>query len=278
MKLGLNGSTTDQCNLIEDIEVAKTSGFDLLELRTYKIDAYLEGGGTLPDLKAAFEENGVNPYAINALEFFTLKETEAEEKQMLEEAEKWCTIAAAINCPYIVAVPSLLKGQETREEIIDDAVEGLHKLATIGKKHGVSIAFEFIGVTGFSVSTLALANEIVNRVHDEYVGLVVDTYHFHLGGSTIESVQAVDKEKIFIFHVNDAEAGFNKHELNDSHRIFPGLGTIQLESIGKAFKEIGYNEMISLELFRADYWKMDKNELGKEAYKYMKKIAERMFN
>lgn len=277
MKLGLNGSTTDQCNLLQDIEVAKTAGFDLLELRTYKIDAYLEEGGTLPDLKAAFEENGVQPYAINALEFFTLKETGAEEKQMLEEAEKWCTIAAAINCPYIVAVPSMFEGKETNEEIVNDAVKGLHKLAAIGKKHGVYIAFEFIGVSGFSVRTLALANEIVNRVNDEYVGLVVDTYHFHLGGSTIESVQAVDKDKIFIFHVNDAEAGFEKHKLNDSHRVFPGLGTIPLESIGKAFNEIGYNKMISLELFREDYWKMDKYELGKEAYKSMEKIAEEMF-
>lgn len=277
MKLGLNGSTTDQCNLIEDIEVAKASGFDLLELRTYKLDDYLNGGGTLADLNQEFEKNGIQPYAINALEFFTLKDSEDEVNEMLEETEHWCKIAAAINCPYLVAVPSMVKGDETEDEIVKDAVEMLKKLAVVGEKHQVKIAFEFIGVEGFSVRTLKLANEIAEKVDHEYVGLVVDTYHVYTGGTTIESIQEVDQEKVFIFHVNDAEKGILKHELTDDHRVFPGLGTIPLQEIGQAFKNIGYNKMISLELFRKDYWEMEGYALGKEAYKHMRETAEKMF-
>lgn len=55
MKLGLNGSTTGQCNIIEDIEVASQSGYDLLELRTYKINDFLNDGGKLEILKEKFE-------------------------------------------------------------------------------------------------------------------------------------------------------------------------------------------------------------------------------
>lgn len=200
MRLGLNGSTTNQNNIIEDIEVAGASGFDLVELRTYKLDSYLKNGGSLVSLREKFKQHNVLPYAINALEFFTLIDTEEKKNKVLEEAEQWCEIASAINCPYLVVVPSRLKKDETEAEIIADAVQMLNKLAVIGEKHNVSIAFEFIGMADFSVRTLELANRIIQDVNHEKVGLVVDTYHFHIGGSTIESIQELEKDKIFIFH------------------------------------------------------------------------------
>lgn len=277
MKLGLNGSTTNQCNLIEDMEVAKASGFDLLELRTYKIENYLNDGGSLTELKQKFEENNIQPYAINALEFFTLKESEEEMKQMLEEAEYWCEVAASINCPYLIAVPSRLTKNLDKSEIINDAVNMLKELEKIARRHHVYIAFEFIGFEDFSVRSLSLANDIIKLVNSEYIGLVVDTYHFYIGHSTLESIQEVEKEKVFVFHVNDAEAGILKNELTEDHRVFPGLGSIPLQEIGKAFQEIGYDKMISLELFRKDYWEMEKYDLGKQAYEHMRSIANKMF-
>lgn len=278
MKLGLNGSTTDQCNLIEDIEVASQSGFDLLELRTYKINNYLNDGGSLENLRDKFIKEEVQPFAINALEFFTLKNTETEVNDMLKETEHWCKIASEINCPYLVAVPSRLVDNVKEETIIEDAVNMLLKVSDIAAKYDVKIAFEFIGFSDFSVTTLEVANEIITRVDRENVGLVIDTYHFYLGGSTLESVNVVDKKNIFIFHINDAEKGILKHELTEDHRVFPGIGMIPLKEIGQAFKAVGYNEMVSLELFRKDYWELPSEELGLQAFKYVKNSAQNMFS
>lgn len=277
MKLGLNGSTTDQCNLLEDITVASQAGFDLLELRTYKIIDYLESGGSLEDLKKAFKANEIQPYAINALEFFTLKKSAEDTDNMLKEAKQWLEIAASINCPYLVAVPSRYIANETDEEVIEDAVNMLQRLSQLAEKYKVKIAFEFIGFDDFSVRTLKVANQIVEKVDSPYIGLVVDTYHFYIGGSSLGSVSEVNKENVFIFHINDAEKGVAKIELNEDHRVFPGIGEIPLKEIGQAFKLIGYNEMVSLELFRKDYWKMEANILGDEAFKHVQASSIEMF-
>lgn len=277
MLIGLNGSTTNQCTLIEDIKVTKASNFDVLELRTYKIEDYLKNGGTLSELNKIFQDNNIKPYAINALEFFTLKKTKEEEEKMLSEAEYWCKIASSINCPYIVAVPSRFE-DESPKEIKKDAIEMLTKLSDIGEKYNVKFAFEFIGFSDFSVRTLESAYDIVKEVNRENIGVLVDTYHFFIGQSTMESIEKIDTEKVFIFHVNDAEKGVNLLDLTEDHRVFPGIGSFPLKEIGQAFKKKGYNEIISLELFRKDYWEMDMYDLGKEAYKHMKKAEELMFN
>src|SRR5699024_3324614 len=264
MKLGLNGSTTHQCTLMEDIEVAHAAGFDIVELRTYKIKSFLENGGTVEELRNAFRQKSIHPLAINALEFFSLKESEDEVNAMLQEAEYWCDIAQQIGCSYLIAVPSRHQ-DESDEEIQKDAVQMLQKLSAIGEKYHVDIALEFIGFEEFSVRTLSFANKIIQEVNRKNVGLVVDTYHFYIGNSSYESVEEVNKEDIFIFHVNDAEKGIEKENLTEDHRVFPGLGSMPLEKIGQQFKKIGFDKHISMELFRKDYWEMEKNELAEEA-------------
>lgn len=279
MKLGFNGSTTGpDSGLIEDIKVASGAGFDLLELRTYKIDNYLNDGGTLEELKSKFEEYNIEPYAINALEFFTLKSSEQEKKDMIEEATKWFEIAAAINCPYLVAVPSMALNGESEAHIIKDATESLLTLSEVAEKYDVKLAFEFIGHKDFSVRTLELANTIVEKVNKKNVGLVVDTFHVYWGEMSLETIKNVDKDKVFIFHVNDAEEGIAIEELTDDYRIFPGLGVIPLKQIGEEFNAIGYDTMVSLELFNEDYYKMDPKELGEKSFEYVQKSAKMMFN
>lgn len=277
MKFGLNGSTTNQCNIIEDIEVASQSGYDLLELRTYKINDFLKGGGKLEILKEKFETEKIIPYAINALEFFTLKPSDAVES-VLQEFEYWCNIAKQINCENIVVVPSRYSSnKENKEYIISDAVSMLERLSDIASNHNVKVAFEFIGFSDFSVSTLKLANEIVKKVSRENVGLVIDTYHFFNGGCKVEDILEVDKDKIFVFHINDVEKGIPKDKLTDEHRVFPTIGEFPLKDLGNVLKSIGYSEMMSLELFRKEYWEMDKTELGDKSIHYMRKAYELMW-
>jgi len=96
------------------------------------------------------------------------------------------------------------------------------------------------------------------------VGLVVDTFHFYLGNSSLESLQKVDPEKIFIFHINDSE-DLPRNELQDKNRLLPGKGIIPLREIARGLQGIGYNKMVSVELFRPEYWEWDPEKLVKEA-------------
>ncbi len=93
---------------------------------------------------------------------------------------------------------------------------------------------------------------------------MIDSFHFYAGGSTIESIEALDPERLFIFHINDAE-DLPREELEDKHRLLPGLGILPLPSIIGALKRIGYDRVTSVEIFRPEYWERDPFELAKDA-------------
>ena len=273
MQIGLNGSTTNQCNLIEDIEVATKAGFETLELRTYKLDSYLEDH-SVQELAERFQESGVRPYAINSVEFFNMK-PELEQQKMLQETERWCRIASKIGCPYVIAVPSEAPEGTPKEDIIENTSQMLKRMGDIAAKHNVSIAFEFIGYKTFSVNELKTADDIVSRADHSNVGLVLDAYHFFIGESKLEDLEQLNKDKLFIFHIDDAEE-VPEEERTEANRVFPTLGIIPLRDIGKTLERIGYDGVASLELFREEYWNMDKQECANTAYYYVEKALHEM--
>src|SRR6478672_5769055 len=91
-----------------------------------------------------------------------------------------------------------------------------------------------------SVQKLDLADEIVQNVNRRNIGLVIDSFHFHTGGSTIRMIEALDAKRLFIFHIDDAEK-MPRERLTDAHRLLPGLGILPLKEIITSFRKIGYD-------------------------------------
>jgi hypothetical protein len=111
--------------------------------------------------------------------------------QIRAECEELSSIAEAIGCPYIVLVPGKIPaGGLSSYEVIEESVQVLRELASIGERHGVALAFEFLGQKDCSVQTVELAGEIVSKVNRRNIGLVIDSFHFHTGGSTIKMIEA----------------------------------------------------------------------------------------
>jgi 2-keto-myo-inositol isomerase len=164
-----------------------------------------------------------------------------------------------------VVVPGTLPAlAPSLEEIIDESVRVLTDLSAIAERHGVALAFEFLGQTDCSVQTLDLADEIVKRVGHPDVGLVIDSFHFYAGGSTIDMIETLEPESLFVFHINDAE-NIPREQLQDSHRLLPGLGILPLVEMLQSFKRIGYDRVASVEIFRPEYWERDPFELARDA-------------
>lgn len=263
MKLALNGATTMRASLEEDIRAASSAGFDCLEIWAAKLRKYLARGGTTARLKASLAEHGLEPYSINSIEHVTFRD-DARRAELLAECAELCRVAAEVGCPYVVVVPSPLPEGKTREDVIDESVRVLTELADVAARHGVALAFEFLGQTDCSVQTLELADEIVRRVGRPEVGLVIDSFHFYAGGSGLESIDALDPARLFIFHINDAEP-LPRERLEDRHRLLPGLGILPLGEIVAALRRIGYDRVASVEIFRPEYWERDPTELARDA-------------
>jgi 2-keto-myo-inositol isomerase len=262
MEIALNGATTMKADLETDIRAASEAGFDWLEIWASKLRAFLKSRSTA-DLNDLFAAHNIKPYSINSIERITFRDA-AEHRSLLAECEDLCRVAEEIRCPYVVVVPSPLPTGASRSEVIEESTRVLGELGGIAERRGVGLAFEFLGQSDCSVQTLALADEIVRKVGQPNVGLVIDSFHFYAGGSTIESIDALDAARLFIFHINDAEER-PREQLEDRHRLLPGLGILPLKEIVAALRRIGYNRVASVEIFRPEYWERDPFELAREA-------------
>jgi 2-keto-myo-inositol isomerase len=263
MKLALNGATTMRADLPTDLQAAKDAGFDYLEIWAAKLRAFLKQG-TAAELRDLFTQSGLVPLSINSIEHITFRDAHAYES-IKQECEELSNIASAIGCNCIVVVPGPLpNGGASREDVIAESVRVLTELCNISAKHSVSLAFEFLGQPDCSVPTLDLAAEIVREVGREHLGVVIDSFHFYAGGSTLEMIEALDPKLIQIFHINDAE-DLPRNQLEDRHRLLPGLGILPLREMISAFRRIGYDKVASVEIFRPEYWERNPFELARDA-------------
>ena len=272
MKLSLNGATTMKADLPTDIRAAAAAGFECVEIWAAKLRKFLESNSPA-DLKALFAESGIKPLSINSIEHITFRDMEAY-AGIKAECEELCRIAAAIDCPYVVVVPGERPQMVSSSEIIEETVRVLRELASIAERNGVALAFEFLGEKDCSVQKLDLADEVVEKVNRANIGLVIDSFHFYTGGSTIDMIDALDAKRLFIFHIDDAE-DLPCEKLTDAQRLLPGLGILPLKEIIAAFRRIGYDSNASVEIFRPEYWERDPFELAREAKAAVETVLEK---
>ncbi len=269
MKIALNGATTMHADLPTDIKAASEAGYELIEIWAAKLRDFLKTN-TVADLKTLLNEAKLEPYSINSIEHITFRNQEDYAKIKVE-CEEYSKIAGEINCPYVVVVPGKLPENAGEAEIVDESVKVLNELADIAEKHNVGLAFEFLGQTDCSVQTLDLDKKIIEKVNRENVGLVIDTFHFYAGNSSFEAIETLDPKKLFIFHINDAE-NLPKENLTDAHRLYPGEGILPIKEIKQRFDRIGYDRMVSIEIFRPEYWDQSPFEVAKKARAATKKV------
>jgi len=265
----MNGATTMHADLTTDIKAAGAAGFDLIEIWAAKLREFLKSN-SVADLKNLIIENNLEPYSINSIEHITFRNAE-DYRQIIAETEEFSRIASEIGCPYVVVVPGKLPENATKVEIAEESVRVLNELADIAEKYKVGLAFEFLGQADCSVQTLDFCKEIVEKVNRENVGLVIDTFHFYAGNSTLEAIETLDPNKLFIFHINDAE-DLPKEELTDAHRLYPGTGILPIKEIKERFDRIGYDRMVSIEIFRPEYWNEDPFEVARKAKAATEKV------
>jgi 2-keto-myo-inositol isomerase len=275
MKIAFNEATTLRNSTLKvDLELCEKYGYDLIEIRLDKLREFLVDH-TVEDLKMFFEQHRIKPYAFNALEFITFRDQEGYE-QIRNDLQFLCEVGEVINCKTVITVPTFDIGDYTKSEIKAETVRVLHELAQFAEPYGVRIALEFCGYPNCSVNTLAQAYDIVQEVNRNNVGIVLDCFHFHAMNSHIEDLQAVDPKKIFVFHIDDCE-DLPVGALRDHHRVWPGDGAIHLDQILRTLKDISYDEMVSIELFRPEYWEWDAEKTIQVAKEKTEKLVSNYF-
>ncbi|WRS27564.1 sugar phosphate isomerase/epimerase family protein [Oscillospiraceae bacterium MB08-C2-2] len=261
MKIGFNEGTAMGCSTLEqDLLLCEKAGFDYIEIRLDMLREYLKTH-TLAELRHFFDSSHLKPHAINALyiysDLFSNRDDSARREALLSEFHFGCQAAQAIGSRNFIVVPPLGESiiNPDTAQVNADCVRILGALGEIGESYGIRLSFELVGLDQSSVRSIAQANEIVTQVNRENVGFVFDSANIYINGKVndFSEMASVEPSKIFAVHINDF-SDIPQAEFDKKHRCFCGEGVIDLENYLYVLKRIGYNDMVSVETFRPEYW------------------------
>ncbi len=264
----LNGATTMQADLPGDIQVAQRAGFSMLELSGVKLRKFLQKG-TTAELVEMLEAAKVRPLSITSVDRVTYAGQQWE--RIERDYRELARLAGEIGCEVLVAGPGVRPAGATDSEVKEESLSVLEALADIASSDGVKLGFEFQAFPTCSVRTVEQAWEIVSELDRPDVGLVLDTFHFHAGGSSLASLRRIKAARLFIFQVSDCENLPAAKLQNDQHRLLPGAGSLPIRKIWQELNAIGYDRLASVETPRPEYWKRDPHQLAAEALEALEK-------
>ncbi len=235
------------------LNAISNAGFEGVELRRDETFAYLKNH-TVQDLKGNLEDNNLDCITFNAIELFSLCPVK-EFESILEYTEKLMIIGNQIGCDTIIAVPSFLDDLIiSKSKIISKTVRRLKILTQLAENYNFKLGFEPLGFVNCSVRKIDMALKVIEDFDlTQKIGLIIDTFHYFVGNHSINDLDSIPLDKLWLIHINDAiKKPFN--ELEDSNRVIPSQGFFNLEEFIQKLKEIGYNGWVSLELFNEKLW------------------------
>lgn len=151
-----------------------------------------------------------------------------------------------------------------------DLIDRIQQMAERSQAHNLFLALEFVGLHIADAPTntynsLPRTLELIHRVGRQNVGVLLDSYHWYLSAGSAAEIAAIPAGMPLHVHINDAPPG-NPAQLDDSMRVLPGEGVIDLDSYLGAIAARGYDGPVSVELFSADLRAMEPTEAARLAF------------
>jgi sugar phosphate isomerase/epimerase len=251
----LNTSTVrgQKLGIVGEVELAAKAGYDAIEPWVRDVQAYAEGGGSLPDLRKRIVDAGL--IVESAIGFAPwIVDDEAERRRGLEQARREMDLLARIGGVRIAAPPAGATNQADLDLLA--AAERYQALCEVGRQCGVVPQVE---VWGFSKSLARLGESVFVAVESGHPDacLLPDVYHIYKGGSDFTGLKMLGPRAVHVFHMNDYPADPPRAAISDRDRVYPGDGVAPLTDILRLMQSIGFAGVLSLELFNPTYWQQD---------------------
>lgn len=261
-RYGLNTSTIQgqKLSLIEEIEIAAAAGYQAIEPWINEIERYVEGGGSLPELKRRLDDHGLTVEgAIGFAEWIV--DDDARRAKGFETARRDMELVAQIGGKRIAA-PAMGATEIASSDLFRIA-ERYRALLELGEQTGVAPILE---VWGFSktLTRLSEATFVAQETGHAQATILADVYHLYKGGSPVEGLAMLNPAVLPVLHMNDYPA-LLRETIGDADRVYPGDGVAPMHKIFSLLNQIGFNGVLSVELFNRDYWQQDALTVAKTA-------------
>ncbi len=237
---------------LERFEIASRAGYSAIEPWVRELDEHVAGGGRLSDLRRAAEGGGLKVAGLIGF-FEWAVEDAARRAKGFEEAKRNMAQIAEIGGTQLAAPPWGIHAEGPFE--LAKVIERYRDLCELGDRMGVTPIVEFWGASRH-LSTLAEAAAIVVGCGHPRACLLADVFHLYRGGSSEAGLGKLAGASVGLFHVNDYPASPPRGSINDSDRVWPGLGVAPVAPILKTLHAIGYRGALSVELFNEAYYAM----------------------
>ncbi len=122
-------------------------------------------------------------------------------------------------------------------------------LCDVAADHGLGVTLEFIPAG--CIATVAQAREVLERADRANAGMIVDSWHFFRGGSSLNDLAATPPELIDSWQMNDTTlAPRADHIFADmTLRVMPGEGEFDLKGLMQALAATGTTAPGGIETF-----------------------------
>jgi len=251
----LNTSTIKTTGILEKIRVTSEAGFDAIELWINDIYEYIGRGGEVRDIESALGDHGLTVPCMIALRGWG-EAIGPEYRIMLEEARRRMELAARIGAPLVVATPPRQSCDLTQ------LTDRYGDLLQIGRELGIHPTFEYISFFQ-GAQTLDVAWQVVQNVGEDDATLIADAFHTWNSPSREKLLKEIPGHRISHYHIDDGNPNLPRFQQTDPDRVMIGDGVIDLDAEIEMLVEIGYNGMISLELFNQQLWDQDPLEVAR---------------
>ncbi len=169
--------------------------------------------------------------------------------------------AAAVGAPSVVLVCGA-DGRQSLAESREQIKEGIVKLLPAAKAAGVKLSIEplhpMYAADRSAVNTLAQANDMVEEINSDFVGVAVDVYHLWWDNNLQSEIKRCGaNNSIFAFHICDWNVPTTDF-LND--RGLMGDGCINVPEIRGWVENAGFNGFNEVEIFSDKYWKTNQTD------------------
>lgn len=263
MIIAHNGTCTMYCNLLTDIQIAKETGHEGIEIIGSKLYRYLDEGFSVESLLPHLEN--LKPVGLGYVQDIERQEPD-EYASLLQECEKMCRLAQRLGCPMVqlltgpldlgLGVQGPYKGLVGMPwpEVRRLTAKNLAALADIGARYDLQLYLE--PLSWAPLHTLDQALEVIDAAERDNVGLLIDFWHQWTSGTTPDDIAKLDKRLILGVQVCDSlkPTGQPTHSLRE---VWTGGGHIPLKEWVDAVLATGFDGWWTCELFSPKHWELD---------------------
>jgi 2-keto-myo-inositol isomerase len=270
-RLSLHAGTLRPVGRFEEkAELAARAGFGAWALRGVELEAYLAEGRTIDDVRRLNEKHGLTISETGSLMQWQFtggvpllntfqRPPGPSDDELRCRADRLLGWTRALGCDLVAAIAAY-----EADGTVDQAVRDFRRVCEMAARHEVRVALEVLGFAP-RFHTLAQAWEVVRRAGCPNGGLLLDTFHFHRGGSTVEMLDEIPGERLYLVHLADVPAG-PREEAQDDGRLPPGEGAGPLREIVTRVLNKGYAGYFVVEVLSQPLWREDPLDIARRCH------------